>query len=324
MMPFRPKTFVVFCFLFVLVPWMASPAQVETVDKIVARVGSDVITLSDLARASAQQRNYFFQKFGKEDGKKKFQEFSQNALEELILDRVLRSEIKKEGCEPSELEVSQEYESRLKQMGMSEPSLLDRLSRDGISLADYKDNIRYDVGRQRLIQKKIMPRIAVSDYDLQKEYEKNISLYQTYNKFSFVEVYLTPDKFPDVDALMKIARKIHADLTAKRNVASLIKQYSSGAFAANGGNSGLVESSQLRPEIVAALSRLKAGEVSPIMPTQQGVFIFKLISKADPKPLPYNEVSAQVRSRYYDQIVSDELKKYLVAIKDQMFVEITP
>lgn len=322
MKSFRLKSFVVVCIFFFLFPLIARSAQTETVDRIVARVGGEVVTLSDLARASAQQRNYFFQKFGKEDGQKKFQEFSKNALEELILDRILRNEIKKEACEPTELEVGQEYGDRLKQMGLTEPALLERLSREGISLSDYKDNIRYDMGRQRLIQKKIMPRIAVSDYDLQKEYEKNISLYQTYNKFSFIEVYLTPDKFSSIDELMQVARKIHADLSSKRNVAPLIKQHSSGAFATNGGNSGLVESTQLRPEIAAALSRLKTGEVSPIMPTQQGVFIFKLISKADPKSLPYNEVSAQVRSRYYDQIVSDELKKYLMAVKDQTFVEI--
>lgn len=322
MMPLRIKSLILFFFILLISPLTALSAPTETVDKIVARVGSEVITLSDLARASAQQRNYFFQKFGKEEGQKKFQEFSKNALEELVLDRILRSEIKKEECEPTELDVGQEYESRLKQMGMTELTLLDRLNRDGISLTDYKDNIRYDMGRQRLIQKKIMPRIAVSDYDLQKEYEKNLSLYQTYNQFNFIEVYLTPDKFPSIDELMKIARQIHADLTAKRNVAALIKQHSSGPFAPNGGSSGSVKSSQLRPEIAAALSRLKAGEVSPIMPTQQGVFIFKLISKAEPEPLPYNEVSAQVRSRYYDQIVSDELKKYLMAVKDQTFVEI--
>lgn len=313
--------FLIVCGLCLLISLVASA---ETVDKIVAQVGNDVITLSDIAHASAQQRNYFFQKFGKEDGLKKYQEFSKNALEELILDRILKNEIKKEGCEPTELEVGQEHEARLKQMGASEAALIEKLSRDGISLTDYKDNLRYDMGRQKLIQKKIMPRIAVSDYDLQKEYEKDLALYQTYNKFHFIEVFLTPDKFSGMEELTQVAKQIHEKLTTKKPVSDLIKKYSSGAFAATGGDSGLVDASQLRPEIQASLSRLKAGEVSSILPTQQGIFIFKLLSKVDPKPLPYNEVSTQVRNRYYDQVVNDELKKYLMAVKDQTFVEILP
>lgn len=324
MMHFRLKVcvfFTTFCTIgFLIAPIM----RAETVDKIVARVGGDIITLSDLAHASAQQRNYFFQKYGKDEGTKKFQEFSRNALEELILDRILRSEIKNEGCEPTESEVEQEHTARLQQMRVAESALIEQLSRDGISLTDYKDNIRYDMGRSRLIQKKIMPKITVSDYDLQKEYEKNITLYQTYNKFHFIEVFLTPDKFSKMDDLFKVAKQIYEGLSNKKPVVDLIKKYSSGAFAAMGGNSGPIEASQLRPEIQSALSKLKIGEVSTILPTQQGLFIFKLLAKSDPKPLSYSEVSAQVRSRYYDQVVNDELKKYLMAVKDQTFVEIIP
>ena len=316
-------SYCVYCLSFFACVLLVTPsASAETVDKIVARVGSEVITASDIAQAVAQHRNYLMQVYGKEAGTTKFLEFKNNVLDELILDNILRSEIKKEGLEPTDAEIAQEYNARLKQMGINEAVLLERLKRDGMSVSDYKTSLRYEMGRQRLVQKKIMPRVAVSDYDLQREYEKNIANYQSYSKFKFVEVFLTADKFSSMDDMAKMAQEIHTLLAANKSAAELIKKYSSGAYAQNGGDSGLINGTDLRPEIQGVLSRMKPGEVSNIMPTAQGIFVFKLISKADPKPIPFNEVNNQVRNRYTEQVVNDELKKYLMAVKDQTFVEI--
>lgn len=296
--------------------------QAEIVDKIIAKVGSDVITMSDVAKAIAEQRAYLIQTYGQQKGTEKFLKFKDNVLDEMILQKVLENEIKREGLQATTAEVDSEYQQRLNQFGISEMTLIGKLQNDGISLADFKKSIRSELEKQKLIQKKIMQNIAISDYDLQKEYEKNISKFQRFTKMSFVEAFLTVDKFASQEELASTAQKIQSMLKSGQNAAALIKQYSSGAYADQGGLSGLVAASQLRPEIQSVLSRMNKGETSEILPVQHGVFIFKLLDKADPEPVPFNEVANHLRGQFGQKVVQDELRKYLLSVKDQTYVEV--
>lgn len=307
-------------FLFMLL--FGFVVHAEVVDRIIAKVGSDVITQSDLRQAVREQKAILIQRLGKDKGIKAWQDYKDNALEELILQKIFKSQIKEEGIQVTDDEVEQEYQNRMRQYGMNERTLIERLSQEGLTLAQFKKAIRTDLEQQRFVQKKIMPNVVISDYDLQQEYQKNIRDYQVYGKVRFVEVFLTPDKFSDPDEMSRIAKQIQVRLQRGQSVAALVKKYSSGAFAEKGGDSGLVDASQLRAEIQTILSQLKVGQTSQIFPIQNGVFIFKLLAKSDPKPLPFAKVINQVRNRYGEKVVQDELRKYLMAVRDQTYVEI--
>ena len=69
-------------------------------------------------------------------------------------------------------------------------------------------------------------------------------------------MFLTPDKFKTEEELVMIVKKIQNYLKSGRSVTSLVKKYSSGAYATKGGASGDVDSSQLRPEISNILSQI--------------------------------------------------------------------
>lgn len=296
--------------------------RAETVDRIIAKVGNEVITLSDVSAALNAQRALLVQKYGRDRGLAEFIRFKDNILDELVLQKILEAEIKKDGIVVADSEIGQEYQTLLNQYGMNETQFIQQLSQQGLTLAEYRKSLKAEMQKQKFIQKKIMPNIAISDYDLQKEYEKNIRDYEVYSKVRFIEVYLTEDHFKTPDDLVTMARRIHSALQAGKDVTALIKQHSSGAFARNGGDSGEIGAGELRSEIQQVLSGLKIGQISDIMPVEDGVFIFRLLDKSHPQPLPFNKVVNQIRTAYGARVVNEELKKYLMAIKDQTYVEI--
>jgi len=61
-----------------------------------------------------------------------------------------------------------------------------------------------------------------------------------------------------------------------------------------------------------------------MLPTGGGIFIFRMLDKTDPAPVPFNEVANALRSRLGDKFVLNELKRYLMNVKDQTFVELHP
>lgn len=308
--------------VFVLCLCLSQSALAEVVDKIVAKVGEDIITLSDVTQAVALKRAYLKQKFGSTKGQAEFLKFKENALDELILEKVFEAEIKKNGIVVTDTELEQEFKNRLKQYQITENSLIHQLRQEGISLADYKRTLKKELEKNQLMQKKILPMISISDYDLQKEYEKRKNEFVQYQKLRFIQAYLTPDRFKDNKEIIHVATTIQNRLKANQSAKDLIQKYSSGPFFENGGDSGEIDSSQVREEILNILSKLKAGETSPIMPVQEGIFIFKLLSKSDPQPLPFNKVVTSLRSEFGEKMLTEELRKYLLAVKDQMYVEI--
>lgn len=294
----------------------------KTVDRIVAKVGDDVITLSDVAHAIGVQRSYLMQKYGKTKGVEEFARFKDNAIDELVLQKILDAEIKKNDIQITSEQVEQEHQARLRQYGLTEAGFMSQLRTQGVALFDYKENIKSELEQSALIQKKIMPGISVSDYDLQKEYDKRKNEFLKYKKQRFIQAYLIPDKFTSSEELLKTAEGIHSKLKQGASVFDLIKKYSTGPFSEQGGDSGLVETASFRPEVQTILSRLKVGETSPLIPLGQGVIVIKLLAQADPEPLAFNEVIQTLRMQYGEKIVKDELRKYLLSVKDQMYVEV--
>lgn len=303
---------IVFCF----------PAYAETVDRIVAKVGSDIITLSDLKEKSEKKRKYLIQIHGVAEGTKKYNEYKKDALNELILQMLLDQEIKRSGIDIDDKTVNNDFQRRARASGLSYDEFLKRLKKNGYMPATFKEQLKKDMLRQQFIQKKIVPKISISDFELQKEYKKNISKYQEFSKVRFIEVFITPNKVSDAKEREIIAKDIQKKLKLGQSVGSLIKKYSSGAFAAKNGDSGIVEVKTLRPEIRGLLATMQPKETSRVIAVPQGLFIFKLISRHEPKPIPFQKVASVVRSEYMGKVVEKELRKYLLSVKDQTYIEI--
>jgi peptidyl-prolyl cis-trans isomerase SurA len=302
----------------------APQALAQAVNRIVAKVGTDVITLADVTKALQQQKIMLMQRYGPKDGAEEYHKYEQNVVNELILDKILTSEISHENIAVSSSEIEQEYQNRIRQTGMTEAEFTSKLTESGMSVGEYKQNIQQELARQQFVQKKIIPKVAISDFDLQKEYQKHISEFQTYSKIHFIEVYLTPPSFTSEEEMMKVATEIQDRLHKGQVPTDLIKKYSSGAFADKGGDTGMIDATELRQDLQKLLSHLDKGETSKLLPVGGGVFIFKVIDKADPKPIPFNEVETVLRNRMGDQYVMEELKRYLMNVKDQTFVEVHP
>lgn len=293
----------------------------ETVDRIVAKVGQDVITLSDREAYQRFKKLDFEFRFGAA-ASGQFANYQSRLLEDLILDRILDQELEREKINTAPTDVEAEYQSILKRLGVSHSGFLARLNRSGITLAEYKAQLRRSVGKRELIQKKIMPSIAVSELDIKREYSSHPERYGTFKKFRFVEGFFTPEKFSTEEQFVSFVKDLHQKMERGQNVSSLISQYSFGAFAAKGGDSGLVAATSLKPEIVNVLTRLKPGQVSPPVPFGEGVFLFKLLERAEPTPIPYSQINQQVRADVAEKAVEQGLQRYLMAVKDQTFVEI--
>ena len=128
---------------------MAQIVSAETIDRILAKVGSEVITQSEYQLALIDQKTVFMQMHGMKRGAEEYEEFRKNALEEMILQKILVAEIKKEGTQVTEQEVDQEFQMKLRQMQVSDAVFAAQLAKQGVSLSSFKSNLKFEMEKQR-------------------------------------------------------------------------------------------------------------------------------------------------------------------------------
>lgn len=311
--------------LFFILPFLVFtfPSSAKTVDRILAKVGDDVITTSDQSELITLKKNLYRFNYDKQESAKKIREMQKDPLKELIFESLLKQEIAKSGIQVTDQELESEYQFRLQGSQKPEKFFVEELGKYGLSLRDYKENLKFQLSKQRFIQKNIYPKIDIPDRALQTAYNSRKSDFQQYNSFRFVEVVLHRESFSSDQEMDRIAETIHNQLQrGSSQSAAMIKKYSMGGFKESGGDSGFIASKDLNPQIRMLLEDLKPGETSQVFKREKTAFIFKLIKRSDPQPLPFSEVASQLKMELMQTEVEKELENYLMAAKDQTYVEI--
>jgi len=164
-----------------------------------------------------------------------------------------------------------------------------------LSLDDLKTQIRRDLTIQKLINREITSKIAITDKDVADFYNGNKASFNLAEpQIHLAQIVTTPNPDPqvrnlknskaqnDVEARTKI-QDIEARLKRGDDFAMLAQNYSEDpSNAANGGDMGFVPESALEkasPDLRRMVISLPPGGVSPIIHTQGDYRILKVISK---------------------------------------------
>jgi peptidyl-prolyl cis-trans isomerase SurA len=164
-----------------------------------------------------------------------------------------------------------------------------------MTVDDLRSQLRRDLTIQKLINKEITSHITISDADVSNFYNNNKASFNlpepavhlaqilvTRSPESNVRNLKNSKARNDAEARTKI-QDIAARLKRGEDFAMLAQNYSEDPeTAANGGDRGLVPESAFAnasPELQKLIAALPPGGTSPIIPTQEGYVILKLISR---------------------------------------------
>lgn len=312
-------------FLFLFVSILPIRLHAETIDRIVAKVGNDIITVSDTTDTLKLKKKLLLLKYGKIDGARRATGLENDFINEMILEIILKEKIEEEGFALPDKELETYYQSQLQSQNKTEKEFLAELQNQNITLKEYKDDLKFEIGKQKFVQKNISPKIQIAETDLQKAYEVKKGEFKTFKKYHFIETMLARTQFPNEAEFKKTAETIQAGLRSNSpTVAVTIRKHSQGAFKNNGGDSGIMDGKDINPEIKILLDQLKDGQTSQVFYNPGAAYIFKLIQKSDPQPLAFNEVVGTLKMQLAQEAINKELRNYLLAQKEKTFVEILP
>ena len=227
---------------------------VETVDRIVAIVNGDIITLFDLDRETAPIREQFKGAVMNDEQQKQYKKFQMQVLQKMVDEMLLDQQLDKLGIEVGEAEV-ENYINRIKQTnGLTEEDLEKQLKVQQLSRQEFEDGIRADIKRHRLLAAKVRRKVVVTDTEIDEYYKANQDKYVQDPSIDLSLILL-----PAGVSASELREKI---LSGEISFADAAKQHSVGPAKDAGGELGEFKWEELAPEWRDAVTGVQAGEMS--------------------------------------------------------------
>ena len=295
---------------------VAAPLRAEVVNRIVASVDGDPITLYELNQYEARQRALM----------PSAQIPSQDqVLQALITEKLLAKEIVAKGIHVRDEDIDR-YIDHIKQANhLDDDQLKEALKQQGVDYAKYRDQVRQEIEKVQLMNREIRGKVNVSPEDVQRFYEAHKKQYELPARLKVRQIMLRLDE----NALDEIAQAVtqrieglRAQILKGEDFAKVAKQYSEDPAAADGGDLGEVELSKLLPEFETVLAKMKEGEVSEPIRTKMGVHLLKLEKRIEAGYQPESELAAEIKEKLYSEALDERYKRWLLEdIQKHHYVE---
>lgn len=312
---------------------LAGPARAQEpalVNEIVARVNNDIITLVDYQNALRDFREELARQLqGKSDAEieAEFEKLKPTVLD-LIIDDLLIEQKAKELNLDVEADVNQQMAQIAKDNGL--PNVLafeNELKKQNVEPDTFRASIRKRLQQQLVIQREVLYPIfqRLSDSDKHKFYDDHKKEFTTPGEETISEIFL-PLEGHTADEVSQRAKRLVAELRAGKNFEEAVLENSPATRATRGqkGKIGSFKLGELNKDVSAAISTLKAGEVTEPIRLQDGFQIVRLDERKPPTVFKFEspEVQNAIGRMATMERAEDARKKYLKKLRAEGFVEI--
>jgi len=294
-------------------------------DRIVAVVNDDVIILSEL-EASLQPVMERIEKIPEEGKRKEVTAQARLAVLNQLIDRMLlEQEAAKLRIVVTDKEVDKALEDLLKDRGISLEKFRETMAAEGVMLDEYKDEIRRDRIKRKVIEKTVKSKVSVSEEEIGEYYAKHRDEYEGKEATRIQQILLVKPKDAADSATKTLRAQAEAILKKLKEGESfdfLVGTHSQGPAAGSGGDLGFVEKGMMFPEVDAVAFSLKGGEISDVIESPVGFHIIKIIDRRGAGIKPIEEVREEIVRKIGNEKMKKKFEEWLKELRGKSLIEI--
>jgi peptidyl-prolyl cis-trans isomerase SurA len=298
----------------------------EVVDRVVAVVNDDIISLFELNQIIKPYQEKL-REMGYPDDKEREMLFKlrEDAINKLIEQKITDQEVKRLNISVGEKEIDASVE-RIKEVNyMTDEQLREALSKEGLSLEEYRNKMREEILRARLVNMEVKSKIVITNEDIKAYYNKNPDKYGGEKKYHLRHILKKSLSFGsqlEKNAIKFEMQDILAKLKKGEPFEKAAAKYSDAPSASEGGELGTFSLNSLSTPIRDAVKSLKPGEFSDVVDTEQGYQIFFLQEVVDAKGKSVEEVKPEIEEKLYKEIVEQKFKAWLQDLRQKAHIRI--
>ena len=258
----------------------APPARTtQPVDRIIAVVNDEVITANELrSRTLLAEVQLQRQKIAPPPQ----DVLARQVLERMIVDRAQLQLARETGVRVDDATVNAAMMRIAESNNITVPALRQRLEAEGISFAQFREDVRQDILLNRLREREVDSRLQVSDSEIDNFIADQAGISADAEEVNLAQILLripenaTPQR---IDETRQRADDLVAQLKGGADFARLAASYSNAAEALQGGELGWRSVDRLPTLFIDAIKGVKSGEIAPVVRSPNGFHILKVLGR---------------------------------------------
>jgi len=295
----------------------------HVVERIIARVNSEIITQRQYEREKGKLRDDLAQQYSGAELEAKVSDESKNLLRNLIDQSLMVQKAKDE-----DVNVETDIIKRLDQIRKQDNlATIEDLQKDaeqqGVNWEDFKDQIRRELLMQEVISRDVGSRIVVTREESRQYYNQHKDEFKSEGVVHLAEILISTEKYKPEEA-EKRAKAALAELKGGARFKDVVKKYSDGPGADQGGDISLIKTPVLAPTIAAALSKLEVNEYTDVIQTKNGYMVLRLLERFSPGIPSFEEVETRVNEALYSQRMEPKMREYLTQLRKDSYIFLAP
>lgn len=289
-------------------------ANQEIVDRIVAVVNDDIITLSQLHKAVQPYLKQVAVSQRSESAKEQMVEAIEKEMLNTLIDRTLtRQEAARQKISVSDAEVQSAIDNFKRQNGLDQEAFEKGLEAEGISLEEYRDRVREDLMQSLLVNRVIRSRIIVTQTEIEAYYHTHPEKFKGEEKYHLRNILAASES----DAEQVLTR-----LDQGLSFPEAARQFSKAPNAGDGGDLGMFDIDTFNDAVRAAVKPLKPGEYSRVISTNQGFQIIFVEEILDSGGKTLEQARDEIQDILYREQAEEKFARWIESLKKNAHIKI--
>lgn len=256
----------------------ATPApQFQLADGVLATVNDSVITGFDLR----QRMLLLIAQTQVQPTQENLPAIRQQALNLIIDERLQNQELDRyPDLKATDAEVDEELTAMASEVGATAEAYVQSLSQFGIRPATLREQMRTQIGWQRLVGGRFQSRARVSQGAVQAALRQATEA-SLKKQYLIGEIYIESARVGGQQAALNGATQLVQQMVQGAPFQNVAQQFSAAPSATRGGDAGWVVEGTVQPALQQAMDQLSPGELSRPIPVEGGVYILYMRDKRD-------------------------------------------
>ena len=305
---------------------VAAASDAMLVDRIVAVVNEDIITLYDLNLAlQPYQAKIKALNYSPEKEREALFKLRAELLNQIIDEKLTDQAVKRNNIEVSEKEIDATIERIKAARSLTDEDIRAGIALQGLTMEGYRKAIKEQLLRSILVNREIKSKIVITEDEIKKYYETHREKYAGETKYHIWSIFIRSSEVVDESTKALALEKMESIITKLNQgqaFESLAAQKPDSSMDPEGADLGLYQLDELSMQLQKTVKDMKAGDFSPILNTDMGyqiIYVQKIIH-TDAKSMA--DVKAEIQQTLYEDAVENRFQTWLKNLRKKSYIKI--
>jgi len=309
-----------FVILFLLVSF-AGVSQAAVVDRIVAVVNNEIITLTELNKEAEPFIERIEKTYKGSEKDRVIEETRKTVLNRMVDTILVKQEAKRLNIVVKDSDVTNMINEMLKSRKMTMEQFKEMLAKEGLSLESYMEEAKDHLVRGRLANREIRSKVMVTEQEIGEYYKQHREEYEGREQVKLRQIVILCPTTAPVEKKREARAEIEsimARLKAGEKFEVLAAKYSPQL----GGEMGFVEKGAMLQPVEDAAFKLKVGEVSDIVESPAGFHIIQLLDRRGAGIKSLQSVREEILNKLTLEKSEKKFEEWMTDLRKKSHIEI--